>query len=137
MLYLSAYFEQHRQEYYDRLLAVSQKGHGRSWLVFSLNGVAAQAGDAIRRGQRLQELQLTWRAQLTTTRSSTLLLQLADHLFENPVITYRQAEQLLSVTYRSARLNIEKLVKIGILRPTHGGRSKFFVTRAIIDAVNL
>ena len=136
LLYLSAYFEEYRQQYYDLLLAVSQKGTWENWLVFFLNGVAVQAEDAIRRGQRLQDLQRAWRAQLTNARTSTLLLRLVDYLLGNPVITYRQAEQLLGVTYRSARLNIEKLESLGTLRPVQSGRSKFFVAHAIIDAVN-
>src|SRR5258708_6538401 len=34
LLNLSAYFEHYRQEYYDRLLAVSQRGQWEEWLLF-------------------------------------------------------------------------------------------------------
>src|SRR4030067_1420336 len=36
LLYLSAFFEAHRLDYYERLLAVSQRGGGGNWLLFFL-----------------------------------------------------------------------------------------------------
>lgn len=39
LLYLSAYLERHRQQYYDLLLAVSERGDWLSWLVFFLRSV--------------------------------------------------------------------------------------------------
>src|SRR5262245_3460791 len=47
-LYLSHYFKHHRQEYYDRLQAVRDRGDWERWLAFFLHGVAdvsAQAAD--------------------------------------------------------------------------------------------
>ena len=117
LLYLSAYFEQHRQEYYDLLLAVSQRGAWREWLAFFLAGVEEQARDANARAKRLQDLQLEWRRRLTQARASALLPRLADALFDSPVITIPQAQRILQVTYHSAQHNVEKLVEAGILTP--------------------
>lgn len=47
LLYLSSFFEKHRDEYYSRLLAVCQKTDWRAWLEFFLRGIAVQAQDAI------------------------------------------------------------------------------------------
>ena len=49
LLYLSAYFESTRQEYYEHLLRVTHDGEWEAWLVYFLRGVAEQAEDAIRR----------------------------------------------------------------------------------------
>jgi len=116
LLYLSAYFEQHRPEYYDHLLAVSQRGAWREWIVFFLRGVTEQAQDAISRAKRLQDLQLRWRHALIQTRTSAFQLQLLDSLFQTPVLTIPQAQTLLNTTYKSAKLNVEKLTEIGILQ---------------------
>lgn len=56
LLYLSAYFDSHRQAYYDLLLAVSQRGAWEEWMTFFLRGMATQARDAITRAGRLQDL---------------------------------------------------------------------------------
>jgi Fic family protein len=49
LLDLSVYFESHRQEYYDHLLAVSQRGAWEEWLRFFLRGVSSQAQEGVRR----------------------------------------------------------------------------------------
>ena len=56
LIYLSAYFEANQQEYYDRLLAVSQIGDWEGWLNFFLEGVRIQSQDTIARIQRLENL---------------------------------------------------------------------------------
>jgi len=117
LLYLSAFFERHRQDYYDLLLAVSERGAWQQWLLYFLRGVAEQARDAISRAKRLQDLQVDWRKHLTKARASTLLLRLVDFLFESPVLTIPMAKEFLNVTYPSAQRNVDKLVKTSILRP--------------------
>lgn len=115
LLYLSAFFERNRREYYDLMLEVSKSGNWSEWLSFFLRGVTEQSRDALIRAKQLQDLQIEWRDRLTQARASALLPRLADSLFESPVITIPQAEKILDVTYRSAQLNVEKLVEAGIL----------------------
>ena len=117
LLYLSAYLERHRQQYYDLLLAVSTRGAWREWIDFFLQGVAEQARDAISRAKRLQDLQAEWHRRLENARNSALLIRLADKLFESPVLTIPRAEDYLKVTYRSAQRIVAKLVQASILQP--------------------
>ena len=136
LLYLSAYFERHRQEYYDRLLGVSEHGAWREWLLFFLRGVLAQAHDAIGRAKRLQDLQLEWRSRLIQARASALLLRLADSLFESPMLTVPQAQSVLGITYRAARLNVQKLVQMGLLKKVgESDYGKLFVAETVLRAV--
>lgn len=116
LLYLSAYFERQRERYVDLLLGISERGDWLAWLLFFLTGVQEQARDAIYRAKQLQDLQQKWREQLTGARASTLLVRLVDNLFESPTLTIPQAQHMLEVTYQGARLNVEKLVKVGILK---------------------
>lgn len=136
LLYLSAFFERHRQDYYYLLLAVSERGAWREWVEFFLRGVAEQSQDAVARAKRLQDLQGEWRRRLLEARASALLLRLVDSLFETPILTVSQAQHLLSVSNRSARLNVEKLVSLGILRPATGATyGRAFSAQAILDIV--
>jgi Fic family protein len=116
LLYLSAYFERHRDKYYDLLLAVSERGAWRDWAPFLLHGVADQAADAGTRVKRLEDLRSSWRDRLVQARSSSLPLALVDALFLQPLITIPKAEKILGVTYRAAQLNVAKLVDAGIIR---------------------
>jgi Fic family protein len=115
LLYLSAYFERKRDTYYDRLLGVSQEGNWHDWLLYFLEAVAEQSRDATARAKRLQDLQSEWRERVTRARASALTLRLVDRVFETPVLTIPQAQEVLGVTYPSAKLNVQKLVDAGIL----------------------
>lgn len=136
LLYLSAYFERYRREYYRLLLSVSQSGQWSEWIIFFLRGVAEESRDAIRRSNHLMDLWQEYRQRLQSARSSALLLQLVDELFSYPVITIAQAAERLNVTQRSAGLNIEKLVDEDILHETTGRqRNRIFVAPEIIEII--
>jgi Fic family protein len=137
LLYISAFFERKRAEYYDRLFAVSQRGDWTGWLLFFLEGVAEQSADATARALRLVELRERYRGVLQQVRASALPLRLVDHLFDRPAITVAQAQGLLQVTRRAASLNVEKLVDAGILRETTGReRNRIFVAEEILGLVS-
>jgi Fic family protein len=136
LLYLSAFFERNRREYYDLMLDVSKSGSWSEWLSFFLRGVTEQSRDALIRAQQLQDLQIEWRDRLTQARASALLPRLADSLFESPVITIPQAEKILDVTYRSAQLNVEKLVEAGILTQIdEASYNRVFIAPAILRII--
>ena len=61
LLYLSAYFEATRDEYYDRLLGVTERGDWEEWLTYFLRGVVVQSEDAVDRIQRIDDLFVRWR----------------------------------------------------------------------------
>lgn len=136
LLYLSAFFERRRQEYYDRLLAVSRQGEWEPWLRYFLTGVAEQANDAVERASRLRTLRDGYYTTLQHARSSALLLKLVDGLFHHPAITIPGAAVQLKVTQRAASQNIDKLVKRGILIEATGrARNRIFIARGITNAI--
>lgn len=136
LLYLSAYFERRRQEYYDHLLVVSEGSAWHGWVLFFLRGVAQQARDAVVRAKRLQDLQQEWRQHLIQTQARSALLLLADQLFITPFLTVPQAQQILGMTYPSAKANIDRLVEAGILqRWVDNTYSKMFAAEKILHAV--
>jgi len=127
LLYLSAYFEANRQEYYDRLLAVSQRGQWEDWLHFFLMGVSVQSLDAVQRITQLQALYLAYAEQLQIERATERLLEVLNLVFERPIVTVRQVEAALDVPYRSAARYVEKFVQLGILGEITGqARNRIF-----------
>ncbi len=65
---------------------------------------------------------------------SVLLLDLVDRLFENPAITLPEAARHLKVTHRAAKLNVDKLVRAGILTEITGRiRHKLYVALGILE----
>jgi len=137
LLYLSAFFERHRNDYYDLLLAVSERGAWREWTLYFLRGVLEQGRDAIDKAKRLQDLQLGWRQRLQASpRTSARLLQLIDVLFQTPTVTTPQAQKILGVTHRSANQIIERLVKEKILTAVpEQVRNREFVAQQILEVM--
>ncbi len=136
LLYLSAYFHRHREQYYDLLMAVSQHGAWEEWVQFFLRGVAEQANEAGGKVRALQDLQRVWRQRLSQARTSVLLLRLADELFVSPILTITQAQHVLDVTYPSAQRNVEKLVNAGILEQLgDSSYNKTFIAREILNII--
>lgn len=134
LLYLSAYFERHRDTYHDLLLTVSERGAWREWVLFFLTGVAEQSRDTVARAKQLQHLQAAWRECVTARRASTLLPRLVDKLFESPYLTIPMAQEFLGVSYPAAKQNVEKLVEADILHEVRRGPAgRLFVAQAIID----
>ena len=134
LLYLSTYFERNRSEYYRLLLAVSREGKWSEWISFFLRGLAEQARDATARSDQLLGLWRDYRQIVQVSRSSSLLLTLIDELFERPYITFSQARKALNVTFRSAQLNVRKLVTAKILHELPGRKyGRIFVAREIVN----
>jgi len=121
LLYLSAFFEATRQEYYDRLFAVTQHGSWNDWIVYFLNGVARQAEDALSRASRINILLDNWHKE-TTLFSSSLPSQLIDKLATNPYITIKQTTETIDASYTTIARAIEKLVSLGIVREISGSK---------------
>lgn len=136
LLYLSAFFERHRDDYYRRLLAVSQAAQWADWIDFFLAGVAEQSNDAVRRAASLLDLWQGYRGRVARARASALLPRMVDMLFEGPVITIPEVARRLGITHRAASLNVGKLVDQGMIAEVSGReRNKVFVAQGIIDAI--
>lgn len=136
LLYLSAFFERHRAQYYDNLLRVSTHGSWNDWFLYFLEAVREQSLDAINTANRLTDLRDTFHARLHAPRATGLLHKLVDALFRSPAMTISRAAQVLGVTYRSAQQNVERLVTSGILREVTGQkRNRVFISDEIIRAV--
>ena len=121
LLYLSAFFEATRSEYYDRLLHVNTAGEWPEWLTYFLTGVARQSEDAIDRVTRIKALLAAWRRTASDAggKAASALVEL---LAENPFWTVKRAAVRLDVAYTTAERAIEKLQAKGIVQRTSGAK---------------
>jgi cell filamentation protein, protein adenylyltransferase len=132
LLYLSAFFEATRRDYYDRLLAVTQRGEWREWIEYFLNGVARQAEDALSRAERINRLLDRWRGK--AAGETATVLRLVDLLAENPFWTVKRAAERLGVAFTTAQRAIALLEQGGVLKRTsRARRDRVYCARAILD----
>src|SRR5215213_343251 len=116
LLYLSAYFERNRVDYYDGLMRVSTHGDWDGWVRFFLNGVREQAIEAADLAEALLALQVRYRDELQAAHVTANVLALVDNLFINPLIYTSRAQSLLDVSAPTARAAIRALEQHGIVR---------------------
>jgi len=136
LLYLSSYFERDKDAYMDSLLAISQRGDWSRWIEFFLDGVAIQSRTAISRSNKLLNLWNLYKAKVQDITHSSSALQLVDMLFQRPAVTISTVAEKLSITFRAAQLNVQKLVGINILIEATGKeRNRIYVAREIIATI--
>ncbi len=133
LLYLSAYFEAHRQRYYDCLQRVRTDGDWAGWLRFFLTGVAETAREGVRRAAQLMELRERFQRRL---RERPKVLALLDHLFLNPYMSVARAQRVLKVSNPTARQAVRALEEKGMLEEITGRSwGRLYLARPILKAI--
>jgi len=115
LLYLSAFFEATRDEYYRRLYEVSSKGNWNDWIIYFLNGVAVQSEDVLSRAERINDLLDQWKIQASSV-GSTIAIKIIGHCAVNPYLTLNKIAKELDIAYSTAQRAIQKLEEIGVIQ---------------------
>lgn len=133
LLYLSAFFEATRQEYYARLSGVTERGEWEEWLHYFLTGTADQAADALGRIGLIDDLLSRWRDQLA--KAASRLPERAIDLFaENPFWTVNKLAERLDVAFTTAQRAIDRLEQAGIVTLAgEAKRNRVYCARAILQ----
>lgn len=128
VLYLSQFFEQHREEYYDALSRVRTHNDLEHWLKFFLVGVSETAKKAVDTLQAIMQLRHDdGQKILKLGRRAPKAAELIEHLYRMPIISVNQASKLLSMSPQAANMLIGELEKLKILREITGfSRNRLF-----------
>jgi len=133
LLYLSAFFEATRREYYERLRGISEFGEWEAWLQYFLNGVARQSEDALSRAERINRLLTDWRESVAGVLSRVPFM-LLDMLAANPFLTVKKAAEGLGVAFTTAQRAVEKLEKLNIVTEvSKARRDRVYCAKTILD----
>jgi len=131
LLYLSAYFEAHRAEYYDLLQRVRTQGEWMPWLFFFVTGVRETGERALDQARTLTRMRRGYRAH---TKGHAHLL--VDELFRTPYVTVPEAQRALGVSNPTARKAVRELEAVGLLEELTEKRwPRAYLARPILDAI--
>jgi len=134
MLYLSAFFEKNRREYYDRLISVSQRGEWEEWVNFFLQAIIVQSKDAAENSKAILGLLENYRGRVQEKRTSIYVTKLLDELFKNPYVSIPRAAIKLKTSFHTAKAAIEKLKKVNILvEITDKRRGKVYCAKELLN----
>jgi Fic family protein len=122
VLYLSHYLRAHRQEYYDRLQAIRDSGAWENWLEFFLRGVTDVSRQAADTARRILQLREDHRAAIAEGlgRAAGNGHRILQYLYEHPIVSAKQVQELIGTTFPAANQIVHRLVKLGILREITG-----------------
>jgi Fic family protein len=136
-LYLSAFFDKYRDEYYQRLLAVSRLGEWEDWVAFFLRAVIVQSKDAAQSSRDILKLLEDYRARIHEKRTSVYVVKLLDELFKNPYISIPGAAVKLGTSFHTAKAAVERLRTVGILSEiTDKQRGKMYCAKGLLDLLD-
>jgi len=131
LLYVSYYFKQNRQEYYDRLNNIRNNGDWEGWLKFFLRGVYEISKQSTEAAQKILSLQERDRARIVHSPNG---LELLNHLFMNPLITIHEIRRLTGISHATAGRLVKQMIKLGILNEITGyARNRKFLYKDYFD----
>lgn len=133
LLYLSAFFEASRRNYYDALRGISERGEWGQWLEYFLLAVARTSEDALTRAMQINRVLAQWQKAVAGESTNTPL-RIVELLGANPFITIKGAANELKVAFTTAQRAIDKLERAGILKPvSEAKRDRAYCARALLE----
>jgi Fic family protein len=133
LLYLSAFIEANRQEYYNLLQRVRTHGDWNAWLHYFLRGVEETSKQAVRQAGALMDLREKLYIEI---RNKPKAVALIDPLFTNPYMTVSRAAELLNVSLPTARQVVKALEESGVLHEVTGRAwGKTYVANRILRLI--
>lgn len=137
-LYLSEFFEEYRQNYYELLQRVSEKQDWTSWIQFFLNALTTQAKKAEETCKEILRLHVEYKEKISEF-NSMYAINLLDAIFVRPIFTSASLRKHAKIKNTQTFFNIvAKFVEAGILKEAtpEKRRNKMYVFTALIKVLN-
>lgn len=141
MFYLSEYLENHREEYCQRLKAISAERDWDGWIAFFLRATIVQARQNIGRVEAIKSLYDEMKVAIHETTHSQYSVHLLDAIFSKPIFRTSDLAQKLIAEYgiheKTAPALLRQLRDAGILRELQAGSGRRAATLCFPRLINL
>ena len=129
VLYMSTFFERHRNAYYDSLSKVRESNDLEQWITFFLGGIVETAQHGIETFTAITDLQQEYDAKILTLGSRSKNAQkLLRFMYAEPIINVNLVVEKLNMNYPTANRLLKALAELGVLAETTGhSRNRLFV----------
>ena len=138
LLYVSLYFKEHRQHYYDLLNSVRANGDWETWLQFFAEAVTATASQAVASIRKLAEMADTNRASIATLGKAAPSVQiLHTAMLERPIVSAGWLAEKTGLTPATVNKSLARLEGLGIIRQLgNSKRNRLFAYSRYMDILN-
>ena len=136
LLYLSEYFENNKELYYDNLTRVRTHNNMLQWIKYFLVGVEKTAANAVDTLSKVIQLKNDLESQINSGfgRRSNSALLLINILFRNPVTTIENAARNCSLSYKAANDLVRIMHEKHIVEEMTGqSRNRIFIFKPYLD----
>jgi cell filamentation protein, protein adenylyltransferase len=131
LLYLSLYFKQHRQRYYDLLQSVRLTGDWEAWLHFFLTGVVETSNQAAQTAKSLMSLAATDEKRVQAIgKAAGSALRVHRLLQRQPILSIADASKQLNLSAPTVAGALGHLQKLGIVQEATGRKYRRHFTYA-------
>lgn len=128
VLYISDYFEEYRQSYYETLDSVRKNNNLETWVRFFLEGIVMTSNKGKQKLESIIALREQYESKIATLgrrvpRARALLI----HLFSQPIISVKNISNHLNISFRAANDLARDLSILSILQEKTGySRNRLF-----------
>ncbi len=136
MFYISAFFERNRDEYYERLLAVSRDGDWTQWIGFFLRAVTDQARENQDKTKAIRDLYDETARRIADISHSQYAVHAAEFLFTRPIFRASDFYRAPTMTLASGRRILSLLQEnnfFRVLRPASGRSPAILAYRELLN----
>ena len=137
--YMSGYLEARRDEYIDRLAAVSRDEAWTEWCIFFLEGIIDQADENTVKVQAIIDLNEKMNNELPIALASKYVIHAINFIFSRPIFSSRDFIQDTEITPSSARFLLRKLTEGSdpIIRPLSPSKGRTPTIYAFVKLLNI
>ena len=137
-LYVSEFFEENRQDYYDNLRAVSDKKAWHEWINYFLEAITSQAINNTKRAKRIIQLYEEMKHIIQDVTKSRNSLKIQDFLFSKLIFETPDFTESTELSKPHAAKVIKSLLEnkiIDIVTPARGRRPAMYSFKPLMDIV--
>ena len=139
LLYISSFFNRHRQEYYDRLQSVRDEGRWEDWLLFFLRAVEEVSNHATITARKILEMREENRVLINAQFGRTVAYahRVLDYLYGFPIVNVKMVQELIGTKYAPANALVARMVDCGLLQEITGwARNRHYRLQKYVEIFN-
>lgn len=136
LLYLSTFFENPKDLYYDNLSSIRTKNDMIQWIKYFLVGIEQTASATANTISSILQFKSEAEEKIRSTYKSrsTNAIILLHKLLVNPYISVDEASKICNITYNSANTLVKMMVNDNLLKEITGqSRNRFFVCHSYLS----
>ncbi|MGD1979464.1 MAG: Fic/DOC family N-terminal domain-containing protein [Akkermansiaceae bacterium] len=133
--YMSGYLDAHREEYLERLRAVSSKGDWTGWCAFFLEGVRQQAAANERKAREILALYDRLKTEVVDLTHSQHSIRAVDFIFQTPIFSGPMFTEFSEIPKATAAriLSLLRDKYLRVLRQGRGRRPSYYAFSELLN----